>query len=664
MCGISGAFFREEGSRESLLETAISMSGCVVHRGPDDAGEFADARSGLAFGFRRLAIIDLTPAGHQPMESASGRYVVMLNGEVYNFETLRDELARTGRAPEWRGHSDTEVLLAAFEAYGVDAAVQRFVGMFAIALWDRQEQVLHLIRDRIGVKPLYYAFFGRSVLFGSELKSLAANPAFRPQIAPGAVALYARYGYVPAPFTIYESVWKLPPGTILSVTRAGERPEPKAYWSVADVAERGAANLFQGTEEEALEELDRLVNESVRLRMISDVPLGVFLSGGIDSSTVAAVMQHQNTAPVKTFTIGFGEQTYNEATFASAVAKHLRTDHTELYVTPNEAMDVIPLLARMYDEPFADVSQIPTYLVSKLARRSVTVSLSGDGGDELFGGYARYFLGRLLLDKVQTVPRPFRSLVSMALQAVPVSAWNRLFDPEHSLLPRSLRRERAGWRLHHLASTMRSPDPDSLYRGVVSLSTDLVPFTTLPETGITDPRAWPKLSDATERMMFFDQISYLPDDILVKVDRASMAVSLEAREPLLDHRLIEFAWTLPLRMKIRGREGKWILKELLARYVPRELVDRPKMGFGVPIGRWMRGPLRDWAESLLDPTRLRSDGYFDAALVRNRWEEHLEAREEWDSQIWSVVMFQAWLDTWRSPVPAPTGQFVRSRVLP
>jgi asparagine synthase (glutamine-hydrolysing) len=624
--------------------TAARMTDRLAHRGPDDSGVWSDAASGIALGFRRLSIIDLSPAGHQPMQSASGRFTIVFNGEVYNFLTIREELERGGFAPSWRGHSDTEVILAAFEAWGLDAAVKRFVGMFAFALWDSREQRLHLVRDRMGVKPLYYAAANGAVLFGSELKSMTVAEECPRTISRDALALYTRFAYVPVPYTIYDDVWKVRPGTIVTF-EADHRSGEREYWSLRDVIEHAAANRFAGSDAEAIEELDRIARESVRLRMIADVPLGVFLSGGIDSSLVTALMQAQSSGPVKTFTIGFREAEYDEAQYAAAVAKHLGTQHTELYVTPSDARDVIPLLPCIYDEPFADSSQIPTYLVSKLARQHVTVSLSGDGGDEFFGGYHRYFLGRKLWDKVESVPRFARPVAAAAMRAVPIASWNALLSPRSRFVPRALRRERAGERIHKFAAAMTTNDPDALYREI----TEQWPGLLLPGArelpiATSDRASWPRIDDYIERMMYFDQVSYLPDDILVKVDRASMAVSLEAREPLLDHRLIEFAWRLPLSMKLREGGGKWILKRLLSRYVPEELVEREKMGFGLPIDQWLRGPLRDWAEPLLSEKRLREEGYFDVAAVRQPWLAFQSGDRGSLQSLWSVLMFQAWLE--------------------
>lgn len=643
MCGIAG-IWRRRGKNAG--ETAQRMSSRIVHRGPDDSGVWHDPLAGVALGFRRLSIIDTSPAGHQPMQSASGRYTIVFNGETYNYESIRRELIESGNAPSWRGHSDTEVLLAAFEAWGLESAVQRMVGMFAFALWDANERKLHLVRDRVGVKPLYFAPTPNALLFGSELKAMTVAEEFPHAVNRDALGLYMKYAYVPAPYTIYENVWKVRPGTIVTIDADGAYNE-REYWSLRDVITRATADRFTGNDEEATDEVERIITESVKLRMISDVPLGVFLSGGVDSSLVASVMQAQSSAPVKTFTIGFNEAEYDEATYAAAVAKHLGTDHTELYVQPSDAIDVIPRLPDIYDEPFADSSQIPTYLVSRLAREKVTVSLSGDGGDEFFGGYHRYFLGRQLWDKVDRLPRITRPFASAALRAVPIGAWNKVLSPRHRFVPKVLRRERAGERIHKLARAMTAHDPDWLYYEVVAQWNDVVEGARDLPIGITSPASWPRIDDYTERMMYFDQISYLPDDILVKVDRASMAVSLEAREPLLDHRLIEFAWRLPLSMKLRHGKGKWILKKLLSRYVPDHLIERPKMGFGIPIDHWLRGPLRGWAEALLDERRLRDEGFFDVAKIRRKWTEHLTGAGEWQQYVWTVLMFQAWLDARR-----------------
>ncbi len=635
MCGLTG-FLGGRLGREERLAAVVAMANRITHRGPDDAGEWLDDRDGVTLGFRRLSILDLSPAGHQPMLSASGRFVMVYNGEVYNFQEIRRELTESRRAPEFRGHSDTEVMLAAFEAWGVEGAVGRFIGMFAIALWDRELRRLFLIRDRIGVKPMYYGTVGGTFFFASELKALLAHPEFEAEIDRDALGLYFRYTYVPAPFTIYKGIRKAMPGSIVTVTPDGVATET-SYWSPAAAANRGKANPFRGTEDEAADELEALLKDAVGLRMIADVPLGVFLSGGIDSSVVTALMQAQSSAPVKTFSIGFLEEGYNEAEHAALVAKHLGTQHSEMYVTAGEAMAVIPKLPSMYDEPFADSSQIPTHLVSALARKHVTVSLSGDGGDELFGGYHRYFLGQKAWNAISHVPRSLRGMAGRTMISIPKWAWDRAF----------WRQNRAGERIHKLARIMTTRDEDTMYFELVSHWRNLVHGASEPLIPLLDRSRWPRLEDPIERMMYFDQVSYLPDDILVKVDRASMAVSLEAREPLLDHRLIEFAWTLPLPMKVRSAKGKWLLRKVLSRYVPEELVERPKMGFGIPVGAWVKGPLRGWAEELLDPRRLRDDGFLDVAQVRTTWEEHLAGRSDWQAYLWMVLMFQAWHEEWR-----------------
>jgi asparagine synthase (glutamine-hydrolysing) len=643
MCGLAGFLGGTMGTEERR-EVARRMSERIVHRGPDDSGEWVDPRAGAALAFRRLSIVDLSPAGHQPMLSASGRYSMVFNGEVYNFEAIRKELVTADLAPQFRGHSDTEVMLAAFEAWGVPASVRRFVGMFAIALWDRERQEMHLIRDRMGVKPLYWGRAGKSILFASELKALDAHPDFRPVIDRNSLGLYFRFTYLPTPYTIYEGIEKLTPGTILTISADG-KARSEVYWSAAEAAERGAANRFRGTFNDALGELDTLLRDAVGLRMIADVPLGVFLSGGIDSSIVTAYMQLQSAAPVKTFSIGFEDDAYDEAVHAKKVARHLGTHHEEFYVTSKEALDVVPNLPAIYDEPFADSSQIPTYLVSAMARREVTVCLSGDGGDELFGGYHRYFLGQRARKKISAVPRLLRRPASRAMRAIPENAWDRAFKLLEPVTPRSMRQNRPGERLHKLARILTTTDEDAMYFELVSHWPGLVIGAEEPELALFDRTRWPRPLDAIERMMYFDQISYLRDDILVKVDRASMAVSLEAREPLLDHRLVEFAWTLPLSMKVKKGAGKWLLRELLYRHVPRELIDRPKMGFGAPIGEWLRGPLRAWAESLLDERRLRQEGFLDQPRVTEMWRAHLAGKGNWQQYLWTVLMFQAWSES-------------------
>lgn len=657
MCGLVGFFQAPDRSASALTALLSRMTDSIAHRGPDDSGAWVDAESGVALGHRRLSILDLSPQGHQPMVSASGRYVIVFNGEIYNHRALRKELELSPspqsspagyQAIGWRGHSDTEVMLAAFERWGTDAALTRFNGMFAFALWDRYERVLHLARDRFGEKPLYYGWMGDTFLFGSELKALKTHPAWYGEIDRGAVALYIRHNYVPAPYSIYRGIRKLLPAHVLSIPIVnGKRdtPQSRPYWSAKVVAEAGVRHPFAGTEAEAVESLDGLLRDAIALRMEADVPLGAFLSGGIDSSTVVALMQAQSAHSVRTFSIGFFEAGYDEARHARAVAKHLGTEHTELYVAAAEAMAVVPRLPEIYDEPFADSSQIPTFLVSQMTRQHVTVALSGDGGDELFGGYNRYFWGRDIWRLVGRIPKWARAAMARGLTALAPQRWDEIFAAVQPILPRRLRATLPGDKLQKLAGVLACSSLEEMYRGLISQGEpeSAVLGASEPPTALTDHGQWADVSDFTQRMMFLDLVSYLPDCILAKVDRASMAVSLEARVPLLDHRVTEFAWTLPLVMKIRNGQGKWPLRRVLDKYVPKELIERPKMGFGVPIDVWLRGPLRDWAENLLSDSRLRQEGYFDPAPIRQKWAEHVSGRRNWQYSLWGVLMFQAWL---------------------
>ncbi|MCA9877721.1 MAG: asparagine synthase (glutamine-hydrolyzing), partial [Thermomicrobiales bacterium] len=585
MCGITGLWGPPVSTGSELTRAVKAMTQMLEHRGPDDFGIWIDESQGVALGFRRLAIVDLSSNGHQPMSSASGRYEMVFNGEIYNFAELRRELEALGF--RFRGGSDTEVILAAIEAWTLDVAVTRFVGMFAIALWDREHRRLHLVRDRLGIKPLYYGWFGQTLMFGSELKALAVHPDFEPEINRDSLALYLRHGYVPDPYSIYQNVKKLPPGTILSVNGPGASDaSPRPYWSARAVALAGLENPHRGSRTDAAEELDALLRSAVALRMVADVPLGAFLSGGVDSSTLVALMQAQSNRPVKTFTIGFNEDGYDEAAHAAAVARHLGTEHTSLIVTPAEARDVIPMLPWMYDEPFADSSQIPTYLVSRLAREQVTVSLSGDGGDELFGGYNRYFWGEAIWSRIGRVPRSARGLGGRALTSVSAESWNRQLSRLNPVLPRRLRQQTPGDKLHKLAEVLSVESGEALYHGLVSQWRNpsvVVAGGREPATVLTDKAQWAELPEFSRRMMYLDLVSYLPGDILTKVDRASMAVGLEARVPLLDHRVVEFAARIPVEMNISGGQGKGLLRDVLYQYVPQALMDRPKMGFGVPI---------------------------------------------------------------------------------
>ena len=654
MCGFAGFLQQTSVVGADAMKAAVRhMAGTLQHRGPDDAGAWIDPEAGIAVGHQRLSIIDLSAEGHQPMTSVSGRYVIAFNGEIYNFQDLRKDLQADTSI--WRGHSDTEVMLAAFERWGVEKSLQRFNGMFAFALWDREERLLHLARDRLGEKPLYYGWMGQSLLFASELKALRAHPAWRGEVDRDALAAYLRHNYVPAPHSIYRGISKLPAGTHLVVSAAEREcmPRPRAYWSMRRAAEEGVAHPFEGGERAAVDELERLLLDAVKIRTVADVPVGVFLSGGVDSSTVVALMQAQSQKPVKSFSIGFNEEGYNEAQFAKKVARHLHTDHTELYVTPAEAMSVIPRLPEIYDEPFSDSSQIPTVLVSQLARQQVTVSLSGDGGDELFCGYIRYFWGRRIWNKLRHIPYPMRNLASAGMRGIPTQTWDTVIRGATRLMPSNTLKEITGDRVHKLADVLAVPSAEALYLGLVShweRPETIVRGSREAESVLTDPSQWAALDDFTLRMMYLDSMSYLPDDILVKVDRASMSVGLESRVPLLDHRLVELAWRIPLSMKIRGQQGKWLLRQVLYRHVPRELIERPKMGFGVPIDSWLRGPLRDWAEELLGERRLREDGYFHPAPIRAKWAEHLSGARNWQYWLWDILMFQAWLDRERRDI--------------
>jgi asparagine synthase (glutamine-hydrolysing) len=683
MCGLTG-FFSPTRLAENAAEVARRMGDAITHRGPDDAGVWVDEAAGIALSHRRLSILDLSPAGHQPMASSGGRYVIVFNGEIYNHLILREELKKVlspsldgaGDTPRskspwgtaahvaWRGHSDTETLLAAFEAWGIEATLKKCVGMFALALWDRETRTLTLARDRMGEKPLYYGWQGDVFLFGSELKALRAHPAFRGEIDRDVLALYLRHNYVPAPYSIYRGIAKLPPGSWLTLGAdtpvavpqghllRGVSPAPSRdglksfYWRARDAAQAGVRrDLDDAT---AINELDALLRRAVGGQMVADVPLGAFLSGGIDSSTVVALMQAQSKRPVQTFTIGFHEAGYNEAGHAHAVAAHLGTEHTELYVTAAQAMAVIPRLPSLYDEPFADSSQIPTLLVSELARRHVTVSLSGDGGDELFGGYNRYLWASRIWRSLGWAPRPLRAALAGVLTTLPPAAWNRVFTGLSIFLPQRWRYANPGDKLHKLAGILAVRSPEDIYLALVShwhQPAHVVIGATEPATVLTDARQWADVPDFESRMMYLDQMSYMPDDILAKVDRAAMSVSLETRVPLIDHRVVEFAWQLPLPMKIRHGQAKWLLRQVLYRYVPRELIERPKMGFGIPLDVWLRGPLRDWAEALLNESRLRQEGYFHPEPIRQKWAEHLSGQRNWAYYLWDVLMFQAWLES-------------------
>ncbi|MEO6388425.1 MAG: asparagine synthase (glutamine-hydrolyzing) [Croceibacterium sp.] len=635
MCGITGYWSAGGKPDENLVRR---MGEAIASRGPDGSGAWVDEQTGIALSHRRLAIIDLSAAGHQPMVSECGRFVLIFNGEIYNHLQLRRELETIGAAPEWRGHSDTETMLAAFAKWGIEGALHRFNGMFAFALWDRRERALTLARDRMGEKPLYYGHGGKTFFFGSELKSFRPHPDWSPEIDRNALADFLQYNYVPGPKSIYRGIRKLPAAHFVTIRNQGQDVgEPVAYWDIDDKARQPK---MSGSAKELTDELEKLLLDSVKMRMASDVPLGAFLSGGIDSTIIAAMMQAQSDVPVRTFTIGFGEKAYNEAEHAKAIAQHLGTDHTELYVSAQDALDVIPKLPEIWDEPFADSSQIPTLLLSKLTRQHVTVSLSGDGGDELFCGYNRYVTGHAIWSKLARLPKPVRRSLAWGMLRTPKSVSKAV----EVLLPKRFGVSNLPDRLPKLAEVLNVSDDRAYYRKLVS-HWETPYATVIGADSENDWQSdWSGPTSILERMMLADMKTYLPDDILVKVDRASMAVSLEGRVPLLDHRVVEFALRTPLAMKYRDGQGKWLLREVLYRHVPREMMERPKMGFGVPIEEWLTGPLRPWAESLLDERRLRHEGFLDPAPIRKKWREHLSGERRWHYHLWDILMFQAWLE--------------------
>jgi len=640
MCGIAGFIDLARGTPEAdLLARAEGMATQLYHRGPDGDGVWADVSAGLAMGHRRLAILDLSPSGRQPMTSTDGRYTISYNGEVYNFIQLRADLEAGGVA--FRGSCDTEVVVEAIAAWGLEVALERMVGMFAFALWDKTERILYLVRDRLGIKPLYWGRCGGHFLFASEIKALRAHPAWKATVDRDALAAYLRFGYVPAPRSIYAGVSKLEPGTFLSL-REGSEPEIRRYWDFLEITLSARARQPVQDDTEATDRLDDLLRDVVKERMVADVPLGAFLSGGVDSSTVAAMMQAQSSKPMKTFSIGFAESAFDESREAAAVARHLDTDHTELTVSSADARAVIPDLPHIYDEPFADSSQIPTYLVSRLARNQVSVALSGDGGDEMFAGYNRHRLAAGAVQSLERIPLALKRLAGSSLRTLSPALWDILL----SLSPKRLRHVLTGDRIHKLAEMLASANGADFYGRLVSQWSD--PESLVVEGAWEGKQIWDDpgltrdLPELMVRMRYMDTVGYLPGDILTKLDRASMAVSLEARVPLIDHRVAEFAAGLPPHMLIRNGHGKWLLRQVLHRYVPEDLVTRPKTGFGVPLDSWLRGPLRDWADSLLSRSRLEEEGFFVPAPVRHAWKEHLSGRRNHQHKLWAVLMFQAW----------------------
>lgn len=657
MCGLTGYLSTDASSCDAVIK---KMATAIKRRGPDSHDYWQDSASGIALGHRRLAVVDLSPAGTQPMQSASSRYVIAYNGEVYNHIKLRDEiniiLSEKKQVIKWHGHSDTETLLAGFELWGVVETLKRATGMFAFALWDKTLKTLTLGRDRLGEKPLYYGWQGeggtRAFLFGSELKALQAHPSFTPIINRGALALYMRHNYVPAPHSIYENIFKLLPGHTLTISLVKPEPVLSCYWSASEIAIAGVNKPFSGSDVEAVNQLDNLLINAVGQQMMADVPLGAFLSGGVDSSTVVALMQAQSNRPVQTFTIGFNEANYNEADYAKAVASHLGTNHTELYVSSKQALDVIPNLPEIYCEPFADSSQIPTFLVAQLAKQHVTVSLSGDAGDELFCGYNRYVLGSKLWKKLSLLPVPVRASLAKAVNSLAPETWNKVGKLMPFNLPVVGNLSILGDKLHKAVGVLASRNQADLYKGLVSQWQDPSSIVIGKDNSVViEPSTFlagnkPNLDDLsdTQQMMILDMLTYLPDDILTKVDRAAMSVSLETRVPFLDYSIVEFAWKLPMQYKLRDGQSKWALRQVLYKYVPKELIERPKMGFGIPLDNWLRGPLKDWAETLLSEERLLKEGYFYPSPIRKKWQQHLSGKHNWAQQLWGVLMFQSWLE--------------------
>lgn len=666
MCGIAGFLTRTNIDSERAGEIVARMTESLTHRGPDDNGIWLDNEAGLAFGHTRLSILDTSKAGHQPMSSSSGRYVIIFNGEIYNHSEIRAELENRNAAPEWRGHSDTEIFLASIEHLGIEDALSRTVGMFAFALWDKRDRTLQLARDRLGEKPIYFGWAGKSFIFGSELKALRHHPEFSNDISPNALSNYFRFAYVPAPLSIFENTYKLEPGCLLTIN--GEPPcapnsravRPnmnhenmtiKRWWSLGEVVSPDSGNKLVN-EESVIKTFDHILTKSIKKQLLADVPLGAFLSGGVDSSLIVALMQRESTQPIKTFTIGFEDKGYDESRYARAVAEHLGTDHAELIVSESETLAVIPRLTQIYDEPFADSSQIPTFLVSQAARKKVTVALSGDGGDELFGGYNRYLWGPKAWRYFGKLPDVGRHLFGRSLKGISQESWDCIGRYINKVRPGSAGISRPGEKMHKLADGIASAQSLlGLYHSLISQwpnhclpvrNTDGI--NDVYGSVLSDPVPLIIQKDARMHMMYLDSLTYLPDDILCKVDRAAMATSLETRIPFLDHGVVEFAWQLPMQMKIRRNTGKWILRELLYRHVPRKLIERPKSGFGIPVGQWLKGPLRDWAESLLATTRIDQQSILEPSLVNATWQEHLSGERDWTQKLWTILIFQAWLE--------------------
>jgi asparagine synthase (glutamine-hydrolysing) len=653
MCGIVGQWDRERSTGAPALErTVTAMADLLWHRGPDDAGAWSDEQSGIALAFRRLAVIDLTEAGAQPMTSADGRYTMVYNGELYNHEELH---AYLGEA-RLRGHSDTEILLEHIARWGLEKTLARANGMFALGLWDAQERVLRLARDRMGEKPLYYGFLGRTFVFGSGLAPFRRHPDFAADVDRDALTALLRYGFVPAPRSMWRGISKLPPGCWLELHAEDDDPNVRTYWSPVEVALQARADPLEGSDRELTDALEEALLRAVSLRRTADVPLGALLSGGIDSSLVVAMLQAQSSTPIRSFTIGFHDKSLDEATFAKDIARHLGTEHTEMYVGGDEALALVPQLPALYDEPMADSSQLPTHVVSRLARRHVTVCLGGDGGDELFGGYTRYLYRERAVGRLHRLPPPLRRPLAATLSGPSVDQWDRLFERLGPVLPRDLRHSQPGWKMHKLAASLGHAEHDLAYRSLLSLWEDpesLVIGGREPTDVLTAPSRELASMPPEDRMPLVDVLTYLPDDILAKVDRAAMGASLETRLPLLDPDVFALSWRVPHDARIRDGQSKWLLRQVLDRYVPRELLDRPKKGFVVPVGDWLRGPLRDWGEALLAPQRLNDEGLLRPDPITQAWRRHQDGRGGDPRHLWAVLVFQQWLEAQRQPPTVP-----------
>ncbi len=653
MCGFAGVVIDKSTAKlsQSIIE---KMGDSISHRGPDSSGVWLDAEIGIAMVHRRLSILDLSPSGHQPMQSSSGRFTLVFNGEIYNHLSIRSQISD---AYQWRGHSDTETILAGFEIWGIKNTIQKSTGMFSLAVWDAKEKSLSLFRDRIGEKPLYYGWQNGSFLFGSELKSLIVHPSFQHEIDRNSLSLFMRYGYVPSPASIYKGIQKLAPASFIELFpysnsfRNEETPVPAEYWSLAEVVSDGQKRSDLMNSIEIQEKLDFLLREVIDQQMVADVPVGAFLSGGIDSSTIVAIMQTLSRKKIKTFSVGIEAEGYNEAPYAKEIAEFLGTDHTELFFSDKEARNIIPDLPGIYDEPFSDPSQIPTFYLSQVSRKDVAVSLSGDAGDELFAGYNRYFLGDLIHKINRNLPRPLMKALTSAVYRISPQIWDTCFSPIKSFLPTNISTRPIGDRLHKLAKIFQQSDFMSTYVAMMSHWQDPSKIVINGSDSINQSslrNLSSNCDDLFHKMMAFDTVTYLPDDILVKVDRAAMSCSLETRLPFLNHHLVEFAWQIPLSMKIKNGKGKSVLRNVLYKYIPQELFDRPKTGFGLPIHSWLRGPLREWAESLLNESRLKNQGYLETAPITEKWQQHLSGHRNWHLQLWNVLIFQSWFEEYRA----------------